>query len=347
MMGMKISLAVLSTLTLAIALMAGCELVSPDKSGSDQPADISAFGGYSTSDEAPAFGDPELLATYSEDPPFEDDMESNAEVRAGQNNRDANKYALRIIWGNVENRDSTGMEVDDCAISDWSGAIRVDGGVAIIKRLIGFEPGDYVARPRRGPRDIEWVSYTKSHVDGLLLEVIDLPDPQSAEARNTIAITTPFYTGEIRLADLADYREFVVYDECNSISIVATSIEPSGCPRGFLEGRWVADTDSSGYFKGVWIGDFGDLIGYMRGVYGIREGRRVLFGKWISDSGEFQGLLRGTWSPLRSDRGPDGFFEGSWADDNLEVAGFFRGHYAICPNDTAGVFHGRWTEACR
>jgi hypothetical protein len=344
---MKVSLAVLSVVMLAVALMAGCELNSPDGGGSDQPPEISEFGGYTTDDEAPAFGDLDLLAGYPEDQPFEDDMENDPEVRKGENDPGAKQYALRIIWGNVETRDSTSTEAEDCPVSEWSGRLQVDGGIAIIERLIDFERGDLILRPRRGPRNIGWISYTKSHVDGMLLKVIDLPDPRSAEPRNTLAITTPFYTGELLLADLEDYREFVVYDACNAISIVATRIEPHGCPKGFMEGRWIADTDTSGYFKGVWIGSLGSLMGHLRGVYGIREGRRMLFGKWISASGEFQGLLRGTWSPLQGERGPDGLFEGAWVDERLETKGFFRGQYANCPNDTAGVFHGRWARDCR
>jgi hypothetical protein len=88
-------------------------------------------------------------------------------------------------------------------------------------------------------------------------------------------------------------------------------------------------------------------MGHLRGVYEIREGERVLFGKWISRSGDFQGLLRGTWTPLENDHGPDGLFEGRWVDEALDLAGFFRGHYAICRDDTAGTFHGRWLKDCR
>lgn len=344
---MKFSLAMFGTLMLALVLMAGCELFSPDQSDSDRPAEISEFGGFTASDEAPAFGDIDLLKGYPEDEPFDDDMEDDPEVRNAKKDRRAKQYALRIIWGNVERRDSTLADAEDCTVSDWSGMIEVDGGVAIIKRLILFEPGDSIVRPRGGPRKVQWVSYTKDHVDGLLLKIIDLPDPPPREVRNTLAITTPFYTGEIALADLEDYREFVIYDDCNAISIVATCIEPLHCPKGFMEGRWAAETDTSGYFKGAWIGNQGTLMGHLRGVYGIREGQRVLFGKWISTSGDFQGLLRGRWTPIDGEDGPDGFFEGRWVDENLNPEGFFRGHYAICPDNNAGTFHGRWIKDCR
>jgi hypothetical protein len=344
---MRLSMAVPVALIGLVALMAGCDVFSPDEGDSGQPQEISEYGGFTISDEAPAFGDTELLSGYPEDQPFDDDMENHPDVTRARNNRGASQYALRIIWGNIETRDSTRTDAENCPVSDWSGTLEVDGGLVIVKRLILFEPGDSILRPRGGPKTIRWVSHTSPHVDGLLLKIMDVPDPSSTESRNSLTITTPFYSKEISLAELEDYREFVVYDDCNAISIVATRIEPLGCPRGFLEGRWIADTDTSGHFKGVWIGNLGTLMGHLRGVYGIREGQRVIFGKWVDTSGEFQGLLKGTWMPLEGDRGPDGIFEGRWVDENLETTGFLRGHYAVCPGDTLGMFQGRWRKDCK
>ncbi len=344
---MRCSLVLLGGLILTTALMTGCDVSSPDDNASSQPSEISEYGGFTTTNEAPGFGDDGLIQSFPEDRSFEDEMENDPDVKNGENDRRARQYALRIIWGNAERRDSSLADVAPCPASNWSGMLEIDGGVAIVNRLILFEPGDSVVRPRRGPKKVEWVSYTADHVDGLLLEIIDLPDPPPTESKNTLTITTPFYSREIALADLEDYREFVVYDDCNAISVVATRIEPLGCPKGFLEGRWVTATDTSGYFKGAWIGQHGTLMGYLRGIYGIRDGERVLFGKWISKSGDFQGLLRGTWTHLESADGPDGVFEGRWVDENLEIKGFFRGLYATCMDDTTGTFHGRWMKDCR
>jgi hypothetical protein len=345
MKSMKCSFALIGALTLAVCLTTGCEVFSPEDGGTGQPAEISEYGGFTTSDETPAFGDSDLLGHYPEDRPFADDMENDPEVGTGQNDRRAVQYAVRVVWGNIERRDSSLAAA--CPISEWSGMLEVDGGVAIVKRLILFDPGDSIVRPRRSPRSVQWISYTRDHVDGILLKIIDLPDPSGRESTNTLTITTPFYSREIPFAELEDYREFVVYDGCNAISIVATRIEPLACPKGFLEGRWISATDTSGYFKGAWIGQYGTLMGHLRGVYEIRDGERVLFGKWINRSGEFQGLLRGTWTPIETDGGPDGLFEGRWADDQYEVKGFFRGQYCVCGGDTTGAFHGRWIKDCR
>jgi hypothetical protein len=343
---MKVSLVVVGVFAASAFVLTGCGLFSPDEDGSSQPAAISEFGGYSTSNESPAFGDAGLLAEYPEDQPFDDDMENDPEVRIARNDRGSHQYALRMIWGDIERRDST-TAASMCPVSDWSGAVVVDGGVVVVKRLILFDREDSIVRPRKDPHIVRWVSYTKDHVDGLLLRIIDAPDPRARATGNTLTIKTPFYTGEIPLSELADYREFVVYDECNAISIVATRIEPMGCPRGFLEGSWIADTDTSGYFRGVWIGNQGTLMGHLRGVYGLRGGERVVFGKWISTSGEFQGLLRGRWTPLDVEDGPDGVFEGRWVDEAFETRGYFKGHYAFCPGDTLGSFHGRWIKECK
>jgi hypothetical protein len=337
----------LVTLTLAVVLLPGCDVLSPDEEGSGQPAGSLEYGSFTTADEAPGFGDTELLEEYPESQSYADDMEDDPDVRNGERSRGARQYALRLVWGNVERRDSSVSNDGSCPISDWSGMLEIDGGVAIVKRLILFDRGDSIIRPRTGPREVRWISYTKDHVDGLLLKIIDLPDPPRKETSNTLTITTPFYTRQIPLSDLEDYRELVVYDDCNTISVVATEIEPLGCPKGFLEGTWVASSDTSGYFKGVWIGQEGTLMGHLRGVYEVRDGLRVLFGKWIDRSGDFQGLLRGTWNPLENDQGPDGLFEGRWVDESLEQVGFFRGHYALCPGDTVGTFHGRWIKDCR
>jgi hypothetical protein len=151
----------------------------------------------------------------------------------------------------------------------------------------------------------------------------------------------------IPLDALADYREFVTYDECNKISIVATEIEPVGCPRGFMEGRWTAETDTSGFFKGIWVGHEGEIAGHLRGKYAIRGDERILFGKWITRSGSFGGLMRGRWVPLDQESGPDGYFEGRWVDEAYTVRGYFRGHYFHGAEDGRGFFHGRWIKDCR
>jgi len=343
---MKITLFLAGLLTAGIVLLSGCELFDSGENGTGQPAELSGYGGFTTADEAPGFGDDDLLAAYSGDKEFEDEMEGDPRVRSAADRPGARHYALRIVWGNLDTRDSGVAVSAGCPVTEWSGSVETDKGVILVRQLLRFDPEDYIVRPREDPRSVKWVSYTKDHVDGIQFRIIVPPHGSSDTADGYLAISTPFYNGRIPLADLSDYREFVTYDECNKISIAATEAKPSECPKGFMEGGWIAESDTSGRFRGAWIGSEGGLMGYLRGRYDIRDGHRVLYGKWITESGEFQGLLRGFWSPLTKDDGPDGIFEGHWVNAAFTVKGDFKGHYHISEGDTSGFFQGRWRKDC-
>ena len=331
---------------LSLGLLAGCDALFTDGQDTDQTPDLDEYGGYTPADEAPNFGDADLVSSYPDEEPYDDEVADHHRVQNAINRKGARHYTLRMVWGNLGRRDSTVTVGEDCPVTDWSGSLTVNGGVAIVRHLVRFDRGDYIVRPRPGPSEVEWVSYTQPHLDGIVFHIIDLPRPTATDAEPAVTITTPLYTATIPIEELDDYREFVIYDDCNKISVVATETTPSGCPRGFMEGLWTAETDTSGYFKGIWIGDRGAIVGHLRGVYTVRDGRRVLFGKWVDRSGNFEGLLKGTWTPLRSETGPDGYFEGRWVDEDLVVKGFFKGHYCLC-DDGLGFFHGRWITACR
>lgn len=344
---MKGTLFLAGLLTTGIVLLSGCELFDSGQDGAEQTAAISEYGGFTTGDEAPGFGDDNLLADYAEDGEFEDEMEDDPGVSDAINRPGARHYALRMVWGNLETRDSSMTAASGCPVNDWSGSIEVDSGILIVRRLLRFDRGDSIVRPRKGPQEVEWASHTKDHADGILFKIVVPPRASTGAADAFVRIRTPFYAGRIALASLEDYREFVIYDACNKISIVATAAKPSDCPKGFLEGGWIAESDTSGRFRGAWIGAEGGLMGYLKGRYGIRDGHRVLYGKWITESGDFQGLLRGTWTPLVDEHGPDGIFEGHWVNAALIVTGVFKGHYQIPEDGTSGFFQGRWKKDCR
>jgi hypothetical protein len=333
-----------------LTAFAGCEsMFSGDTEAVQRETILTEYGGFDTADEAQAFGDPYLMAGYSDQTEYSDDMENHPEVRTASRNRAAARYSLRIVWGNLLRPDTTETaRAADCPVTDWSGSLEVSGGIATVKRLIRFDiPFDHIVRPRRDPRSVSWVSSTSGHLDGIVFHIVDVPDPAGKEVSNSITITTPQHTAEIPLADLEDYRDFIEIDDCNRLSILATAVDDMSCPAGFLEGGWVAETDTSGYFRGGWLSNDGSPSGFLRGTYEIRDGERVLFGKWITASGRFGGLIRGVWRPAADGAAPGGFFEGRWVDEVLVARGALTGHYHICDGDGAGYFHGRWKRICR
>lgn len=331
----------------------GCGVSDNDnESGSDQ---LAQFGGFTPVDEAPGFGDPGLVASHPEDTPYQDAIENSYDVKQGKGDRRSKFYMLRLVWGNLSGPDT----VTTCPETDWSGSLTADGGVIIIRRLIRFEPTDSIVRPRHGSKEVDWISTTSGDIDGILFEIIDVPDARSKTFTNSVTITTPLFSGEIPFADLADYDSTVTIDACNGISIVATQFkQPGACPRGFLEGAWVAESDTSGTFEGAWIRDDGSLDGFLHGRYGVQDNVRVLFGKWITTDGTFGGLMKGVWGPGADDDSddadldenpePDGEFHGHWVDDAFMVVGTFRGVYSLpVAGDSLGSFHGSWRRDCK
>jgi hypothetical protein len=332
-----------------IAALAGCESpVSDDAACIDRESLLAGYNSFDTADEMPAFGDAILASTYADSGGYGDEMENHREVRNAYRNGAA-QYMLRLVWGNIERPDTAdGATASDCPVTDWSGSLEVAGGVATVKYLIRFEPPeDHIVRPRPGPRQVAWSSYTMNGFDGIVFKVIDVPDPAGSQAANSLTITTPFHTVEIAFGDLADYSALIEIDDCNKLSIVSVAAEQGGCTSGFLEGGWVAETDTSGYFRGGWMSGDGRVAGYVHGTYAVRDGARVLYGKWITLSGNFGGLIKGTWRPVETERGPDGIFEARWVDDLFILRGGTKGHYHTGPEGGAGFFHGRWREMCR
>ncbi|HVP56921.1 MAG TPA: hypothetical protein VMU02_02395 [bacterium] len=346
----RFTLGALAVLAAALAI-AGCSSTSPEKNGGTNNNVISDYGGYTTSNEDVGFGDPGLIARCPEDTPFDDEMANSPEVAAAARNGGAKFYMLRMVWGNIDSPDTT-EESGPCGVTDWSGGVQADGGVVIVSRLIRFEHDDHIVRPRRGATGVQWVSHTRNNFDGVLLEVIDVPGRMGHDDKNTLTITTPFYTAEIPFDSLATFDVVNTYDDCNRLALVGQQLPLVRCPRGFLEGSWLSESDTSGSFAGAWIGEGGKLVGYVHGRYGFRDAERVLFGKWINASGDFGGLLKGTWGTLpemghHDGRRPDGYFEGTWVDDALTVQGDFRGHYSLPAASDSGSFHGMWIKDCK
>ncbi|MBD3179013.1 MAG: hypothetical protein GF417_05115, partial [Candidatus Latescibacteria bacterium] len=155
-------------LSIGMVFAAGCQLFSDDPSPTssapvnDEPAEQivdldSPTGGYTATDEQPAFGEPENFVFADNEIEYEDGYQNSEEYREKVQTRGTRKFRLRTLWGRLERsyQDST---ISDCCPVDFSGQLTFKAGVAIVERTIGFEILDYVYR--EGRSTIKWVSHT-------------------------------------------------------------------------------------------------------------------------------------------------------------------------------------------
>ena len=332
------------------------------------------FGGLTATDEEEAFGDDVLLlaALADEGDQYEDELLADPEFqereRAAYQYRDPNRPGhrnvtfLRIKWGMLNGPvDENGAALDGPEVLDWTGALWVDRGLVVVRRVIRFErPFDHVVRPRLGPDIVAWVSHTGPHFDGLLVQIIEPPLPPDQDPPpepNLLHFDTGPFSQTFEVAEVPDLDEvYAVQPEGNGIHFNGfQSDDLNHCPRGFLSGRWrpVDDDEATefnegiqGYFAGRWINRGGQISGFLRGGYGVKkDGERVFFGKYINRTGNFMGFVRGTWRP-GDEVGNWSYFEGHWLGASGGVEGLLRGHAFHLPNYPGGFFEGRWITSC-
>jgi len=296
----------------------------------------------------------------------QDPYESNPGVQNILRARGARLFEFRAIWGRLANLTDSSA-ADTCPL-DWSGTLRLEGGIIIIKQAIAFEPGDSISRIDKST--ISWVSRTGPGIDGIHVRLV-------VPARSVDSLVTPMlklsagpYSRTFTMEELVALNLVEPVDECGNAISIASVLAPFGCPHGQLMGGWKAtppdtltSSDSTnvdgmvlGVYRGVWVGAHGLIGGYLRGVFGINAaGERVFFGKYIDLQGHFMGILRGTFgkpgefaldeaSTGRAGR-PHGWFSGEWIDENINVQGRLRGHW-IAAEEGKGLFHGIWGMRC-
>lgn len=329
---------VLSLLLFLVA--AGCSQ-QPTEQVSSNPLD-QPFGGFTTDNEAPAFGDAALLAAadgeVSVDDPLVAAINADDSVYAAR----YTVFALRVVWGQPR------LDTLSTTPTTWDGSLAVDSGRIGVLRTIRFEPGqDHLVLPRTAPNEVEWVSVTTVHNDGLLL-LIGMPTALLADsASNMITFATAPLTYSFEARDLyALDTAIAVGDAGNMVMFNSFVIDRRLCPRGFLEGGWAhSDSADGGRFRGRWMSRDGRLSGYLQGEYGFRSnGKPVFFGKYIDESGNFEGRLRGVWGP-RTGHNRGGFFRGLWYDAMDRPAGRLHGHWKA-EEDGKGTFQGVWKTKC-
>lgn len=330
------------------------------------------FGGFTTASDSPAFGDPDLMASESDEVEIEDVMAFTPEVSAIESDPAVGIFRFRAVWGHLR------LDTTETEVTDWTGSLSISRGAVLIRRAIRFELAqDYIV-PRTDRTLLEWVSMTTVHNDGIdadllvprLVPVIDttidyvvdtlgdtaevividtiMPDPEPV----TVTFATGPYSRTFTLDELVALDTVVDLDDGNQVAF--TSFRYSRCPKGAVSGGWGYNDEGQGVFRGRWMSQNGHLIGWVRGTYGVNdEGRRVLFGKWISRDGAFEGLLSGTYRPHPNENAADvakrragGKFEATIFSAGRLPIGEVTGHYKSSPQTGDGYFQGRWKLDC-
>jgi len=379
-------LLLMATLVLT-SLMTGCSEdttapAEPQTAGDDYSQFDFAlpYGGLTASDEEVAFGDEALLAmSLAEegeevaDPVADDPMVRDLE-RQGQSRYDPNDpnrphfTFVHLRWGMLRDMMDSVAVTPPCAVTDWTGAINVDRGILLARRVIRFErPADHIILPRLNRQTVGLVSHTACGFDGVVLQIMERPRVSAASDSvdlepNMLHINLGGFSADIAVADLAGMDRMAVVDDLgNKFAVTGFTLDDlSVCPKGFLSGHFrrlpddrpdsVQNGDRAGQrygvFAGMWRTLDGRIGGHLRGGYGVdADGQRIFVGKYIGPRGAFRGLIRGTWEPgdaadlLAS-------FNGQWSGANGQVEGLLGGEAFAVENTPGGFFVGRWTTLC-
>ncbi len=321
---------------LSLLLLSGCSKDSPTAPTDEEinPLD-QPYGGYSTGDELPGFGDAEIIEEFGDDIPADDPVAMDPEFAAKLDS--VNAYFIRITWG-LHEFDSTATE-----IVDWSGSASVNKGILAVTRVIHFEPNDHVNLPRPDVKVLEWVSHTKVHFDGLTLVILDT---DTTDTPGEFTISTPLYNRTFSFSELDSLSILEdVGTPGNQIAIVSHSKKVIPLGGGFFDGRWVRKNERGGFFVGRWINRLGTQAGHLRGIWGTNSyGANVFHGKYIDMNGKFGGLLTGRWGYAENSQN-EGWMAGRWVNRSLTQIGTLKGHWVIKPDDDRhGFFQGQWRK---
>lgn len=309
-------------------------------------------GGWTATNETPAFGDADLLASgIAEDA---DDSALDL-LEIGPREPGGKLYAVTIRWGQLDQDDETsiGRSREEGDTFDWSGSLETTRGGIGLLRTLRFEPEDHIVRPRANRQTLAWISHTGEGADGIRVLVYE-PPPVEGESSAEVCFRTPLLERCFATEELADLDLMVDIEgdvAGNRVHFTAWLVDTEHDVRGFLGGRWQgADGDSVGHFSGRWVGNRGQLSGFLRGIYGTNDaGEQVFYGKYIDRSGLFRGFVRGSWEETEStDHGTRGRFVGHWwngDEAHPEILGNLQGRWQRGANGR-GRFDGRWCFDC-
>ncbi|MCM2271099.1 MAG: hypothetical protein NDJ18_00870 [candidate division Zixibacteria bacterium] len=359
---------IIGTAVLGGLLLAGC---SDSPTGSMNQ--ITTVGGYTATNEAPAFGDPLLMASSAQEVQFNDPIAATPILQTLLADPDAGLYHLRVVWGQLR-YDSTVTTP-----TDWSGSLTISRGAELVRRVIRFEPATDSILPRTDRRVIEWASQTTVHNDGIAFDLIVPPARPTLDTilqiivdtltndttvlivvdtipapPVTVQFTAGSYSRAFSLPEIAALDTVVYFEDSSGIAFNGFKVDRIRCPRGFLSGFWGYDSTGQGVFRGSWISQHGEVDGHVQGHFEKDStGARVFFGKWIDASGLFEGFLHGRWKDHPNPHADStaflragGWFAGLLLDDQTNPIGMVAGHYISSKGNPPGFFQGRWKLNC-
>jgi hypothetical protein len=319
-------------------IIGGCEKNSPNEPDQTEVTELDKpYGGYSTSDELPGFGDVELINEFDDDKISGDEVSADPAFVAALDSEKVDAYFIRVVWGLLE-YDSTATEV-----VDWSGSASVSKGVLGLTKIIRFEGPDKVVLPRNELKTLEWQSQTMGHLDGLSFVILDR---DSSDAEGLFTISTPLYERTFSYDELDSLEVVeVVSNTGQQISIMSHKKEVIPFGGGFFDGRWVRKNEKGGIFKGRWINSLGTRAGHLKGIWGINNNDiKVYHGKYVTLNGQFGGLLSGNWGFTQDDT-TRGWLDGRWVNNSLTSIGTMKGHWKIkADSPRHGFLHGKWRK---
>lgn len=323
----------LNRVSLVLALAVGCAQNDDEVSTIANDLELEN-GGLDMADEAPAFGVDEefVAAAAAPETDVTDPMATDPEVTAIMDGAAGEVYGVTVLWGQLPGN----LENETARV--WSGALRVNRGGIIVRRVIRFEDATDRLLPRDDRAVVPFTSWTRPHNDGLRLIIVD-PTPEAADPLVLSYLPIEGERLDLSVAALVDEpQSHEVDDAGNRIVAAALRGHPDRCAHGFLGGRWHRVAEGRGRLIGRVTDGFGAPIGHLRGLYGVREsGEHVFFGKYIGIDGGFRGIFGGHYG--------EGHFEGRWGVASGD-RGALRGEYreSLPGPEVGGHFLGRWAE---
>ena len=263
-------------------------------------------------------------------------------------------FNVTFLWGEF-----SGFDSSTPSPIDWSGGLSASVPSAMrVKALIDFEEGRDSLLTRSDLFHLDWVSLTVGDFDGLSV-LIFVPKDLVVTVVPELFFETRALNLQWFFSDLEELDAFYPVDDVNGLAVHARKLHPPFCARGTMEGDWIkaSSFDDHGRFKGLWLGETGDTLGYVSGKFWTTlDHKRLMKGSvsgFVTD--QVIAHLKGHWFYDDDRLCPmcgvgHGRFMGKIRLLESGAAGEFRGEFgdfSLPPNDLVMPFSGAWKIGCR